>query len=100
MRLGEIHNAAIRDGLIEGETYNELEFYGNDLIAFHSSDQTTNLFLYNFKAYKNFYVNKMQNISATILVLFLKERKTSLCVCCLRKFLLFLMKMVKSWTEG
>ena len=65
MRLGEIHNAAMRDGLIEGETYNELEFYGNDLIAFPSSDQATNLFLDNFKAYKNFYVNKMQNISAT-----------------------------------
>ena len=65
MRLGEIYNAAIRDGLIEGETYNELEFYGNDLIAFSSSDQATNLFLDNFKTYKNFYVNKMQNISAT-----------------------------------
>ena len=52
MRLGEIYNAAIRDGLIEGETYNELEFYGNDLIAFSSSDLATNSFLDNFKAYK------------------------------------------------
>lgn len=65
MRQGEIHNAAIRDGLIDGETYDELEFYANDLFAFPSSDQTTNLFLDNFKTYKNFYVNKMQNISAT-----------------------------------
>ena len=44
MRLGEIHNAAIRDGLREGETYDKLKFYGNDLFAFPSSDQTTNLF--------------------------------------------------------
>ena len=65
MRQGEIHNAAIRDGLIDGETYDELEFYANDLFPFPSSDQTTNLFLDNFKTYKNFYVNKMQNISAT-----------------------------------
>ena len=65
MGLGEIHNAAMREGLIEGETYNELEFYVNDLFSFPSSDKTTNLFLDNFKTYKNFYVNKMQNISAT-----------------------------------
>ena len=65
MRLGEIHNAAIRDGLIKGETYDKLEFYANDLFAFPSSDQTTNLFLDNFKTCKNFYVNKMQNITAT-----------------------------------
>ena len=63
MRLGEIHNAAIRDGLIEGETYDKLEFYRNDLFAFSSGHQTTNLFLDNFKAYKNFYMNKMQNIN-------------------------------------
>ena len=48
----EPHNAAIRDGLIEGETYDELGFYANDLFAFPSSDQTTNLFLDNFKTYK------------------------------------------------
>ena len=50
---------------MQGETYDELEFYANDLFAFPSSDQTTNLFLDNFKTYKNFYINKMQNISAT-----------------------------------
>lgn len=65
MRLGEIHNAAIRDGLLEDEAFDELEFYANDLFAFPSSEQTTNLFLDNFKTYKNFYVSKMQNISAT-----------------------------------
>ena len=65
MRLGKIHNAAIRDGLIEGETYYELEFHANDLFAFPSSDQITNLFLDNFKTYKKFYVNKIQSISAT-----------------------------------
>lgn len=65
IRLGEIHNAAMREALIEGETYDELKFYVNDLFAFPSSDQTTNLFLDNFKTYKNFYLNKMQNISAT-----------------------------------
>lgn len=48
---GEMHNAAIRDGLIEDETSDELEFYANDLFAFPSSDQTTNLFLDNFKTY-------------------------------------------------
>lgn len=48
---GEMHNPAIRDGLIEDETFDELEFYANDLFAFPSSDQTTNLFLDNFKTY-------------------------------------------------
>lgn len=57
MRLGGIHNAAIRDGLLEDEAFDELEFYANDLFAFPSSKETTNLFLDNFKTYKTFYVS-------------------------------------------
>ena len=33
MRQGEIHNAAIRDGLTDGETYDELEF--SQMICLH-----------------------------------------------------------------
>ena len=49
MRL-EVHNAAIRDGVIEGENFDELEFYANDLLEFPSSDQATNLFFDDFNA--------------------------------------------------
>ena len=80
--FGEICNAAIRDGLIEGETYDELEFYGNDLMHFPAVIRPQIYFWITSKHTKNFYVNKMQNIldhfrSAAILVLFM-ERKPSL----------------------
>ena len=51
-RLGEIFNAAVRDGLAEGEVFDFEDFYSNDLFAFPSNDQLTRILLDDFKLYK------------------------------------------------
>ena len=64
-RLGEIFNAAVRDGLAEGEVFDFEDFYSNDLFAFPSNDQLTRILLDDFKLYKRFYASEMLGISAT-----------------------------------
>ena len=108
---GEMHNPAIRDGLIEDETFDELEFYANDLFAFPSSARQQICFWITSKPTKTSTQVKCRTFqlhvylvitllkSGSILVLFLKERKTSSCRCS-RTFVVFLTKMVKLWSGG
>ena len=64
-RLGEIFNAAVRDGLAESAAFDFEDFYSNDLFSFPSNDQITRILLDDFKWYKGFYASQMFGNSAT-----------------------------------